>query len=190
MNVRRLATLLAEDASVRVLDVRTTGEFEGAHIAGAYNVPLDLLGEHAKDVRTATGPVVLVCQSGQRASKAEQLLRTAGLADIHVLEGGMKEWMSRGLAVNRVKARISLERQVRIAAGAMAASGAIAALTVSPLFAIVPALIGSGLVFAGVTDTCAMGLLLARLPYNRSAQTCDTESIVKQFLTDERQARS
>ncbi len=190
MNVMRLATLLAEDASVRLLDVRTAGEFESAHISGAYNVPLDLLGEHAKDVRTATGPVVLICQSGQRASKAEQLLRTAGLADIHVLEGGMKEWLSRGLAVKRVKARISLERQVRIAAGAMAASGAIAALTVSPLFALVPAFIGSGLVFAGVTDTCAMGMMLARLPYNRGTMTCDTETIVKRFLTHEDRVQS
>lgn len=190
MNVMRLATLLAEDASVRLLDVRTAGEFESAHISGAYNVPLDLLGEHAKDVRTATGPVVLICQSGQRASKAEQLLRTAGLADIHVLEGGMKEWLSRGLAVKRVKARISLERQVRIAAGAMAASGAFAALTVSPLFALVPAFIGSGLVFAGVTDTCAMGMMLARLPYNRGTMTCDTETIVKRFLTHEDRVQS
>lgn len=189
MNVERLATLLAEDASVRVLDVRTAGEFEGAHIADAYNVPLDLLGEHAQDVRMAPGPVILVCQSGARALRAEQLLRTSGLTNVHVLEGGINGWIQRGMPVRRLRARLSLERQVRIAAGAMTALGAIAALTVSPLFALIPAFVGSGLVFAGATDTCAMGLLLARLPYNRSAQTCDTQSIVKQFLTHEGQAR-
>lgn len=190
MNVMRLSTLLVEDASVRLLDVRTPSEFENAHIGGAYNVPLDLLGEHAKDVRAATGPVVLICQSGQRASRAEQLLRSAGQANVHVLEGGMKEWLARGLQVNRVRARMSLERQVRIAAGAMTALGAIAALTVSPLFALIPAFVGSGLVFAGVTDTCAMGLLLARLPYNRGAVTCDTETIVRRFLAHEGRGRS
>jgi rhodanese-related sulfurtransferase len=190
MNAMRLSTLLIEDASVRLLDVRTPGEFENAHISGAYNVPLDLLGEHAADVRTAAGPVVLICQSGQRASKAEQLLRTSGLANVHVLEGGMKEWLARGLPVNRFRARMSLERQVRIAAGAMSAAGAFAALFVSPIFAVVPAFVGSGLVFAGVTDTCAMGMLLARLPYNRSTLTCDTETMVKRFLTHEGRVQS
>jgi len=190
MKAMQLSTLLVEDASVRLLDVRTPGEFENAHIGGAYNLPLDLLGEHARDVRTVGAAVVLICQSGQRASRAEQLLRTSGLANVHVLEGGMKEWMSRGLPVKRVKARMSLERQVRTAAGSISALGAIAALTVSPLFALVPALIGSGLVFAGITDTCGMGMLLARLPYNRGAQTGDTEAIVQRFLTHEGRVRS
>ena len=185
MNAMRLSTILLEDATVRLLDVRTPGEFENAHISGAYNVPLDLLGEHAKDVRLAPGPVVLICQSGQRASRAEALLRSAGLANVHVLEGSMKDWQARSMPVRRVKARISLERQVRIVAGALAASGGIAALAVSPLFALVPAVIGSGLVFAGITDTCGMGLMLARLPYNRGAQTCDTETIIQRFLANE-----
>ena len=185
MNAMRLSTILLEDATVRLLDVRTPGEFENAHISGAYNVPLDLLGEHAKDVRLAPGPVVLICQSGQRASRAEALLRSAGLANVHVLEGGMKDWQARSMPVRRVKARISLERQVRIVAGALAASGGIAALAVSPLFALVPAVIGSGLVFAGITDTCGMGLMLARLPHNRGAQTCDTETIIQRFLANE-----
>ena len=189
MNAMRLSTILLEDATVRLLDVRTPGEFENAHISGAHNVPLDLLSEHAKDVRMAPGPVVLICQSGQRASRAEALLRNAGLANVHVLEGGMKDWQARGMPVRRVKAHISLERQVRIAAGALAASGGIAALTVSPLFALIPAVIGSGLVFAGITDTCGMGMLLARLPYNRSAQTCDTETIVQRFLVHEGKRR-
>lgn len=190
MNAMRLSTLLVEDAVVRLLDVRTPGEFENGHISGAYNVPLDLLGEHARDVRSAAGPVVLICQSGQRATKAEQLLRNAGLANVHVLEGGMKDWLSRGLPVNRVKARMSLERQVRITAGAIAALGAFAALFVSPLFAVVPALIGSGLVFAGITDTCAMGMMLAKLPYNQGMQTCDTETIIQKFLAHEGRTRS
>ncbi len=190
MNAMRLSTLLLDDPSVRLLDVRTPGEFENAHITGAYNVPLDLLGEHAQDVRMAAGPVVLICQSGQRASKAKQLLRQSGLANVHVLEGGMKEWLARGLAARRITPRMSLERQVRIAAGTMVAIGGIGALAVSPLFAVVPALVGSGLVFAGLSDTCAMGMLLAKLPYNRGAATCDTEAIVQRFLAHGGRPRS
>lgn len=182
MIVSQLSTVLAADNTVRLLDVRTPGEFENAHIAGAYNVPLDQLHEHAGELRRARGPVVLICQSGRRAEQAEQLLRRSGMANVHVLDGGMKEWMSQGMAVRRVRSRMSLERQVRIVAGGIAATGAAAALAVSPIFAAVPLAIGGGLVFAGVTDTCAMGMLLAKLPYNRGAATCDTEAIVREFL--------
>lgn len=181
MNPSALAALLRDDPVARILDVRTAAEFENGHVLGAYNVPLDQLGEHAAEVGAAPGPVVLVCQSGQRAQKADALLRAAGMSRMHVLEGGMKAWAAAGYPVRRVRARVSLERQVRMAAGAIVAIGSLAALFVSPMAAVVPALIGSGLVFSGVTDTCGMAMLLAQLPYNKSA-TCDTESIVRQFL--------
>ena len=190
MNALELSSLLRVDRSARILDVRTPAEFENAHISGAYNVPLDHLNEHAHEVRSAAGPVVLVCQSGRRAQQADQLLRAAGMANMHVLAGGMQAWLAAGFPVRRIRARVSLERQVRITAGAIVAVASIAALTVEPLLAAIPALVGSGLVFAGVTDTCAMGMLLAKLPYNRAAVSCDTESIVRQFIAGERSAQS
>jgi len=179
----QLEALLQDDAhvrlNVRLLDVRTPGEFETAHIHGAYNMPLDALAEHADQLRAAVHqPVVLVCQSGQRARRADQLLRTAGMRDLHVLEGGMNAWSSAGRPVIRGVARIALERQVRIVAGALVAVGAVLALMVNPLFALLPAFVGGGLVFAGVTDFCAMGLLLARLPYNRAA-ACDPGAMAR-----------
>lgn len=189
MNATGLATLLQSDPTTRLLDVRMPSEFENGHIAGAYNVPLDQLHDHAHEVRAARGAVVLICQSGQRAQKAEALLRSSGMANVHVLDGGIKAWLAAGHPVHRVRARVSLERQVRIAAGAMVAAGSIAALTVSPLWALLPAFVGSGLVFAGLTDTCAMGMLLARLPYNRATASCDTEAIVREFLADEGSAK-
>ena len=182
MNAQQLSNAIAGGTPVRVLDVRTPGEFENRHIAGAYNVPLDQLAEHAPELRAVSGGlVVLVCQSGQRASRAEALLRQAGMPGVHVLEGGMTAWVQAALPTRRTRARMSLERQVRIAAGALVALGSFAALTISPFWAAVPALIGSGLVFAGITDTCAMGMLLAKLPYNHAA-SCDTESIVRRFV--------
>jgi rhodanese-related sulfurtransferase len=174
-----LEELLRARPDVRVLDVRTPGEYEAVHIAGAYNVPLDTLGEHAADIRAHVGePVVLVCQSGARARRAEEALKAAGLPQLHVLDGGVNGWVAAGRPVRRGVARISLERQVRIAAGALAATGGFLALLVNPLFALLPAFVGSGLVFAGVTDTCAMGMLLAKLPYNRPA-SCDVDAMVR-----------
>lgn len=178
-----LEALLRERADIRLLDVRTPGEYETVHIPGAYNVPLDTLGEHAAEIRATVGePVVLVCQSGARARKAEEALQAAGMPNLHVLEGGVNGWVAAGKPVRRGAGRVSLERQVRMAAGALAATGGFLALLVHPLFALLPAFVGSGLVFAGVTDTCAMGMLLARLPYNRPA-TCDVDAMVRALRT-------
>ncbi len=179
MSAIDLAHLIDEHPSVRLLDVRTPGEYEAAHIRGAYNVPLDRLSEHAREIRsTVEAPVVLVCQSGQRARVAEEALRRAGMPNLHVLDGGVNGWRTSGGTLVHGAPRMSLERQVRIAAGALAAAGAILALTINPLFATVPAVVGSGLVFAGITDTCMLGMLLARLPHNR-APACDVSAMVR-----------
>jgi len=170
---------LRDEPALRILDVRTPGEFESAHIRGAYNVPLDSLAEHVREIGTVTeATVVLVCQSGQRARKADDALRAVGMSNLHILDGGMNAWVAAGLDVVRGRKRMSIERQVRTVAGALAATGGILALLVNPLFAAIPAAVGSGLVFAGLTDTCAMGMMLSRLPYNRSA-SCDPTAVVR-----------
>ena len=90
INSAELSDLLHTSAPPRVIDVRTPGEFETAHIAGAYNVPLDLLREHREDIiGHLDSDVVLVCRSGQRAAQAQDTLRTAGLANVHILNGGI-----------------------------------------------------------------------------------------------------
>lgn len=173
-----LAARLRAGAPIRLLDVRTPGEFASVHVDGSYNVPLDTLGEHGRELRREVDdPVVLLCRSGQRARKAEEALRSAGMERLHVLDGGVSAWEAAGLPVTRGRPRMSLERQVRIAAGGLAAAGGVLALVANPLFALVPAFVGSGLVFAGVTDTCGMAMLLARLPYNR-AERCDVDAAV------------
>lgn len=164
--------------AVRVLDVRTPAEFETLHIPGAYNVPLDRLSVHAAAIARVEEALVLVCASGQRARKAEAALAGGGMTHLHVLEGGVTAWRAAGLPVVRGAERLSLERQVRIGAGALAATGGALALMVDPLFALLPTFVGSGLVFAGVTNTCGMAMLLARLPYNRTPQ-CDVGAMVR-----------
>src|SRR5690606_4870855 len=121
--------------------------------------------------------VVLVCRSGQRARQAENALREIGMQNLHILEGGMNAWEAAELPVERGRPRLSLERQVRIGAGALAAAGGLLALLGNPLFALVPALVGSGLGFAGVTDFCPMALLFGKLPYNRVG-ACDVNAVV------------
>jgi rhodanese-related sulfurtransferase len=174
-----VAALLDAERSTRLLDVRTPGEYAAAHIGGADNVPLDSLPELAVEIRAAVAaPVVVVCQSGMRARKAEAALRASGMTNLHVLDGGVNGWVAAWHPVVRGAKKLSLERQVRIAAGGLAAMGGLLALLVDPLFGIVPAIVGTGLVFAGITDTCGMAMLLSRLPYNRPV-SCDVGAVVR-----------
>lgn len=176
-----LAALLSERPGIRLLDVRTPGEYQAAHIRGACNVPLDRLDEYGREIsKSGSDPIVLVCQSGQRARKAHDALRTTRMANLMILDGGVNAWAAAGQPIIRGARRMSLERQVRIAAGALSATGGFLALLVNPLFAAVPAFVGSGLVFAGITDTCMMGMLIAKLPYNHTA-SCDVQSMVRQL---------
>lgn len=164
-----LAALLRQDPPIDLIDVRTPAEFRAVHVRGARLQPLDALDPDA--VRAdrpaqATGPCYILCKSGGRATKAAQQLSSDGM-DVVVIEGGTDACVAAGLLCERGESVMSLERQVRIAAGALVFAGTLLAATVSPWFLILPGLVGAGLVFAGVTNTCGMGMLLARLPWNR-----------------------
>lgn len=186
-----LSERLSSTAPPRVLDVRTPGEFETAHIAGAYNVPLDLLREHRDEItKHLDEEVVLVCRSGQRAAQAEETLRAAGLGNVHILDGGIVAWEAKGLAVNRGAQRWDLERQVRLVAGSIVLTSIIGSVA-APQLKWIAAAIGGGLTFASLTNTCAMGMALSKLPYNRGA-ACDAQTVVSQLVgtAGERTARS
>ncbi|KUI47941.1 sulfurtransferase [Mycobacterium sp. GA-1199] len=181
IDCQNLEALLSSPTPPRVLDVRTPGEFETAHIAGAYNVPLALLREHRDEIaQHLDEDVVLVCRSGQRAAQAEETLRNAGLTNVHILAGGITAWEAKGFAVNRGAQRWDLERQVRLVAGGIVLSSILGSIAV-PKLKWVAGAIGGGLTFAALSNTCAMGMMLSKLPYNRGA-TCDAQSIVSQLV--------
>ena len=119
---------------------------------------------------------MLVCQSGGRAAQAERRLAEVGMTNVHILQGGMAAWAAAGGEIRHGTPRWSLERQVRLTAGALVA-GAVAASAVVPAARWVAGAVGAGLVVAAVSDTCAMGALLARLPYNRR-NSCDVDKMV------------
>lgn len=175
-----LRKLLHVPAPPRVLDVRTPAEFESAHIAGSYNVPLDLLREHRDEIASHLDQdVVLVCRSGQRAGEAERTLRQAGLLNVDVLDGGIIAWQAKGFEVNRGTPRWDLERQVRLVAGSTVLLSILTSVA-APKLKWLAAGIGGGLTFAALTNSCAMGSLLSRLPYNRGTG-CDLQTVVAEL---------
>ncbi|WCN84010.1 rhodanese-like domain-containing protein [Micromonospora sp. LH3U1] len=172
-----LRELIDSGHAPRLLDVRTPAEFETSHIPGSYNVPLDLLKEHREELRNHLDEdVVLVCRSGARATQAEHSLAGVGLPNLKVLDGGIMAWQAANAPINHGAPRWDLERQVRLVAGSIVLVSVIGSVFV-PQLKWVAGFIGAGLTFAAVTNTCAMGMMLGKLPYNRGA-SCDLDTIV------------
>lgn len=159
-----------------MLDVRTPAEYQEAHVAGSVLRPLqDLNTEEIKKMAGDKGCVV-ICRSGGRARQAADKLCAAGMANVKVMDGGITAWQSAGLPVNLGKKTISLERQVRIAAGFLALLGAVMSYAVNPAWIWLSGFIGAGLMFAGITDTCGMAMVLARMPWNNPKSCSVTKS--------------
>lgn len=178
VDVATLRERLATDGGPRVLDVRTPAEFETAHIPGSYNVPLDSLREHRAELRRHLDEdVVLVCRSGNRAEQAEKTLAEVGLPGLQVLQGGIVAWQSAGAPVEEGRQTWDLERQVRLVAGGIVASSILGS-TAAPRLKWVAGGIGAGLVTAALTNTCAMGTVLSKMPWNRRGASCDIDQVV------------
>jgi rhodanese-related sulfurtransferase len=158
-----------------LVDVRSGSEFASGHIPGAVNIPMDQIEARLDDLGLNL-PIVLICQSGKRARMTAGLLGPCP-RQITVLEGGTKAWIEAGLpVVASVTTRWSLERQVRLGAGLLALTGTILALTVNPLWVLLCGFVGLGLSFAGLTDICAMGIILEKMPWNKRSQCSVTHS--------------
>ncbi|XZE18947.1 rhodanese-like domain-containing protein [Pirellulaceae bacterium SH449] len=155
---------VSQPGTVHVIDVRTAPEFQEVHLEAATNVPLDKL--RAESLPSDGKPIVFVCKSGTRgrtaAEKASQHRQ-----NVFNVEGGTDACVAANLPVIRGKKAISLERQVRIAAGSLVLTGVALAYLIHPACILLSAFVGAGLVFAGVTDTCGMAILLGKMPWNQ-----------------------
>jgi rhodanese-related sulfurtransferase len=162
-----LEKILAVQPSASLIDVRTPVEFAEVHIPQARSLPLDELKPGSLQL-PKDQPVYLLCRGGQRATKAADKLAKEGFSQPIVVEGGTLAWIEANLPVTRSAGKfISLERQVRIVAGTIVLAGVLLAYFVDARFIWLSGFVGAGLIFAGITDFCGMGLLLAKMPWNK-----------------------
>lgn len=157
-----------ERGEVTLIDVREPGEHAGERIAGAHLMPLGTF-DPAKARELAAGKtLVLHCKSSGRSGKAARALLNAGGQDACHLCGGIDAWKAAGLPIERdANAPISMFRQVQITAGSIVLIGSLLGFFVSPWFIALSGFVGAGLVVAGITNTCGMAMLLAKMPWNR-----------------------
>ena len=175
MNIRTiepqdLDRIRRQDGPVELIDVRTPAEFREVHVDFAQNVPLDGLDPHAIMSRRngdANRPLYVICRSGSRGGMACQKFEACGYSNVVNVVGGTLAWDRAGLPVVRGPKAITLEQQVRIAAGFLAAAGAALAWIWDPAFLAIPLVVGLGLMHAGLTNSCIMGMMLSKMPWNQ-----------------------
>ncbi len=183
---------LNENPDLRLIDVRSPAEYESVHIRGSYNIPMNTLEEHGPRLReNVRDPIVFVCLSGQRATRVydaasanpeTHALVDAGLTHLHVLQGGIKAWEMAGGRVRRGHDRWSMERQIRSMTGSMVLISVVVSVFV-PWTKWIAAFVGAGLTLAALTNFCAMEVMIAKMPWNRSNHP-DTGTVVNKLIAD------
>jgi rhodanese-related sulfurtransferase len=157
-----IAKRISSGEGLLIVDVRTPGEYGAIHAESAINIPLESISEETLQKEAQGRTVAFICKGGTRSKRACQAVTCNALSVV----GGTDAWVNAGLPVVRGKGVISLERQVRIAAGILVLLGVAGSFLLHPALLGISAFVGAGLVFAGVTDWCGMGLLLAKMPWN------------------------
>jgi rhodanese-related sulfurtransferase len=183
ITIRQLHAAQLRGESPALLDVRSAAEYRAGHIPGAQLIPIEELVPEAvprKFNRPCVGSnetLYITCQAGPRAQRAAERLRQAGYTNLALIEGGTQAWEKAGFPLKRCGASISLERQVQIAIGMLLILKVFLGFSVHELFFALTALVGAGLIIAGVTRWCGMAKLIARMPWNRRKDCQDQASV-------------
>ena len=170
MSIQRITAEQARallDRGATVVDIRDKDEFARERIPHARNVPLAGIGESRLSGQGASA-LIFQCRSGARTAANAAKLAAAADCEAYILEGGLDAWKRANLPVEiDRKQPLEIMRQVQITAGLLVLTGVVLGAIVSPAFYILAGLIGGGLTFSGVTGSCAMAMLLRRMPWNR-----------------------
>lgn len=165
------AAKMAAGEPMHIIDVRTEAEFESCHIRGAKLHQLQTMNAEAVLAEAGGAPIHILCKGGARAKKAAEQISSQTGQSVWVISGGTDACVNIDMPHSLGREAMSLERQVRITAGLLVVLGVLGGTIWHPALYGLSAFVGAGLVFAGVTDTCAMGMLLARMPWNKVSET-------------------
>ncbi len=164
-----------------LIDVRTPAEFESQHIQGSHNIPLAELDKHKGEISKIDKDVTLICRTGSRAQMACKLLKKEGSKKVEVMIGGIVAYDGEGHRMVLGTQKWDIERQVRFIAGLLILAGVALGYLVSSYFFLLSGAVGLGLIFASITNSCTMGMILMKLPYNKSSKQTDAKKTIKKM---------
>jgi len=169
-----ISTITAQEAKQLIsngallVDIRSPDEYAREHIAGARLHPLSQITANAIGVDAPA--VIFHCRSGFRTAANAATLASAARCKAYILEGGLEAWRDSGLpTIKDVTRPIDVMRQTQLVIGSLILAGVLLGALAAPVFNIIPALMGLGLIVAGLTGQCGMAKALALLPMNRRA---------------------
>jgi glyoxylase-like metal-dependent hydrolase (beta-lactamase superfamily II)/rhodanese-related sulfurtransferase len=162
------ASLLKQDTQTKILDVRSALEFSQLHIEPSLNIPIDMISAKINELSQSGQNYLVLCHTGNRAAMAADMLMQSGIHTVKVMQGGIVHWQKEKLPVIKGQGTMSLERQVRVIAGSLILLGIIMSWLLNWAFIFISVFVSSGLIYAGLTDNCLMGMLLMKLPYNKN----------------------
>lgn len=158
-----------ENGEIHLVDVREQVEFAGGRVKGASLLPLGELEKRHSELDHSK-PIYVMCRTGRRSSEAQRKLHALGFTNVVNVSGGIEAWKKENLPVERDEhAPWSIERQVRFTAGLLVFTGVVLSLLVHPYFVVLAGFVGFGLAFTATIDWCGMGLLIAKMPWNKRA---------------------
>ncbi|MEG2171832.1 MAG: rhodanese family protein [Desulfovibrionaceae bacterium] len=168
-----LTTISPHDAAARVqagtakiIDIRDPAEYAQVFIQGAHLVPVSIISQHPLD-EEAGKALIFTCRSGNRTEAARPTLEQTVKGEAFLLDGGLQAWEKAGLPVAHLpQAAMPLFRQIQIAAGSLVLLGIVGSTLWHPFY-LLSAFVGAGLIFAGLTGFCGMGILLSKMPWNK-----------------------
>lgn len=177
MNIKRVTAKeflgIAKASEDVVIDLRTGAEVASESIDYCLHLPVQdlehaILEETLKDKSHLEGTVYLLCQTGRRADMAIEKLKGQSKRNFVIIEGGLTALKEAG-AKTKIgdKKVISLERQVRITAGLFVLVGVLLGYFIHSGFFGIAGFVGAGLLFSGLTNTCGMAMVLAKMPWNK-----------------------
>ncbi|MFT5170320.1 MAG: rhodanese-related sulfurtransferase [Candidatus Marinamargulisbacteria bacterium] len=167
ISVNALSKIMAADAHIKVIDVRTPTETQAVKVSGTINIPVADILSRADDLRSDK-PVYIFCNSGNRSAMVCEDMALHGLSNLVNVEGGIQAWMKQGLPVIRTKKwAMPMMQQVMAIAGSLTLAGALSSLFIDSNFIYIPMAVGSGLLYAGISGNCYMTKVLALMPWNK-----------------------
>ena len=158
---------LQDESKWKVIDVRAYEEYQSSHIDPSMFVPLESIGQRARELSTMPENLIFVCNTDNRASMAASAISMTGASNAYVLKGGMTAWQKAKLPVKQVGPAFTLQRQVQTIAATMVIIGAVLTLTVNLWWVLLCLWVGLGLLLAGTTGKCPMAMILLKMPWNK-----------------------